>query len=79
MMQILSIEKITWKPGKPADWPQIFAPDEVPFACMVCRQVTATHKITLDNHPIRMQVIACPDCITKDAAHIEMALRRKGE
>jgi len=76
-MQILSIEKITWKLGEPQDWPRIFETGEVPFACMVCGRATATHRIVFDNHPIRMQVIACPDCITKDAAHIEIALLRK--
>ena len=76
-MQILNIEEITWALGEPADWPKIFEPGEVPFACMICHMRTATHKMSTDNQGLRINIIACPDCIHMDAAHIKIALRRK--
>ena len=73
-----SVEKITWKLGEPADWPQIFGPDEVHFACMCCRAKTATYKATMPDGYGIVCIVLCPDCVTKDAPEILARLKRRG-
>ena len=71
-----SVEKITWKFGEPKDWPQIFGPDEVHFACMCCRKKTATHKATMPDRYGIVCVVLCQDCITKEVPEILAGMKR---
>ena len=71
-----SIEKITWKLGEPKDWPQIFGPGEIHFACMCCRKKTATHKATMPDGYGIVCVVLCQDCVKLEPAEILAGMKR---
>jgi len=73
---IESIEKITWKFGEPADWPQIFGKNEVHFACMCCRAKTATYKATMPDGYGIVNIVLCPDCVKLEPAEILAGMKR---
>ena len=66
-MNKISVKQITWKCGEPATWPGLYAKDEVPFSCMLCRKQTATHRVTLGKDGTEiLRVVVCGDCAGKD-------------
>ena len=71
-----SIEKIEWKLGEPADWPQIFGKNEVHFACLCCRAKTATYKATMPDGYGIVNIVLCPDCVKLEPAEILAGMKR---